>query len=554
MKSLFNPTTGWFGRFGRERSSWIVAGILLVMAVLGFGSMIGNSAIVDEVAHIPAGFSYIHYGDYRLNPEHPPLIKDLAALPLQLLNLKFPLGRPEWTTEVNGQWDVGRDLLYYLGNEASADTILFWARLPILLLALGFGAALYIICRRRFGVATALLALFFYALSPNIIAHATLVTTDLGASVFMFLAIVAFARFTGLPSKANMLLLSVAIAGAELAKFSAIILYPLLAVMTLLVVWVNPRPLSIWERLKNYFGGYFLASALSILWIWIYYFPQVRNMPADVQDRLITGSLAGSGQSSLAWALLGMNNLPVLKPLVQFLLGVALVFGRISSGNTTYFNGQVYSTGPQMYFPELFLVKTQVAFLVMMIVGAVFIMWQARTPKRRVQRLATHIRKHVLEWTLGVFIVFYFTISVTGKLDLGIRHILPIYTPLFVLTAIAVVKCWIYLNRHGKGVIAGIGFAALLLWYGASTVLAYPSYLSYFNEIIGGSNNADKYFADSSVDWGQDLLRFKTYVYNHPEIKHIAVDYFGGGEPAYYFCARRYDQSGQLVTDRKSDV
>jgi hypothetical protein len=91
-------------------------------------------------------------------------------------------------------------------------------------------------------------------------------------------------------------------------------------------------------------------------------------------------------------------------------------------------------------------------------------------------------------------------------------------------------------------------FAALLLWYGGSTVLAYPSYIPYFNEVVGGSANAGKYFADSSVDWGQDLKRLKAYVVAHPEIKHIAVDYFGGAEPAYYFCQRRYDMKGALVT------
>ena len=440
--------------------------------------------------------------------------------------------------------------MYYLGNDASADVILFWARLPILLLAVAFGIALYVICRRRYGEATALLALFLYALSPNYIAHATLVTTDLGASVFIFLAIAAFGRFMDLPGKANVLVLSLGLAGAELAKFSGFILYPLLGFMCLVVVIVSPRPRSIWERFKNYFGGYVGAAALSIVWVWVFYFPQVRNMPNNVQYNLISGALADAGQTSFDSVLHTLNGVVILKPLVQYLLGLALVYGRVSNGNVTYFNGQVSATGFQLYFPELFAAKTQVAFLILLLVAALAILWRAPSHRHPLKRVARHIRTHVLEWTLGVFAAFYFTISAIGKLDLGIRHILPIYIPLFVLVAITTIKIWRSAIARGKGFLATVFFGGLLAWYGASTVLVYPNFLSYFNEIFGGANNADKYFADSSVDWGQDLKRFKSYVDDHPQIKHIALDYFGGGEPAYYFCGRRYDLSGALVTNQ----
>jgi hypothetical protein len=87
-----------------------------------------------------------------------------------------------------------------------------------------------------------------------------------------------------------------------------------------------------------------------------------------------------------------------------------------------------------------------------------------------------------------------------------------------------------------------------MVWYGASTALAAPYFIPYFNEIAGGSGNAGQYFSDSSVDWGQDLIRLKHYVDAHPEIDKIAIDYFGGGSPDYYFCDRRYNDNGQLIT------
>src|SRR5580704_9539506 len=104
MQSLYNRIIGPSSKFVLRWNNYIAAAMLLLMFGLGLGSMLGNSAIVDELAHIPAGYSYLKYGDYRLNPEHPPLIKDIAALPLMFMNLKFPHNQPAWTTEVNGEW------------------------------------------------------------------------------------------------------------------------------------------------------------------------------------------------------------------------------------------------------------------------------------------------------------------------------------------------------------------------------------------------------------------------------------------------------------------
>jgi hypothetical protein len=240
-------------------------------------------------------------------------------------------------------------------------------------------------------------------------------------------------------------------------------------------------------------------------------------MPLPIQDHLIQGAIRDPKAHFLIDWLVNLNNYPLLRPAVQYLLGLAMVAGRVIGGNVTYFNGQVKADkGFLLYFPELFSLKTQVALL-------------------------------ILEWTLGTFAIFYFLVAVLGNLNLGIRHILPVYLPLFVLVALFSVRRLRDLRR-GPWARASIGvFAALMLWYGGSTVAAFPNYLSYFNEIIGGPTNADKYFSDSSVDWGQDLKRLKTYVTNHSEIKHIAVDYFGGGVPQYYFCQPKYDDNGRPV-------
>jgi Dolichyl-phosphate-mannose-protein mannosyltransferase len=553
MKSTYNRIISRVTDFVSDQHRYFAAAMLIVMFLLGITSMVGNSAIVDEVAHIPAAYSYLKLGDYRLNPEHPPLIKDIAAIPLQFMNLKFPTNSNEWLNEVNGEWDTGWDFLYNLGN--NADAILFWARLPILLMTVGFGAFLYWYTRRRWGTWTALLALFFYSFSPNFIGNGILVTTDVGASVFMFIGLVTFVRFADDPSESNVLLLSLALAGAQLAKFSGPLLYPFCLIVTFFIAGLSKKGGNWRDRLGLWSGGFILASVISVVWIYLFYIPPTFNMPTAVQDRLIAGSLIAPNMITISHVLVSVSQWHLgswafMKPLVQFALGLAMVAGRVVGGNVTYFNGQVSIESFKLYFPEIFALKTQVAFLILMLTGAGVMSWRffRRRPVRGWTRFRRHFMTHIPEWTLGGFAVFYFAVSIAGNLNLGVRHILPVYIPLFMVVAIFTVKFTRELAAtKWKQLAAGV-LVLLLAWYGGSTLWIHPSYLAYFNELIGGPANAENYFSDSGIDWGQDLKRLKTYVDANPQIKHIAIDYFGGGLPQYYFCQREYNQDGSLNT------
>lgn len=533
-----------------QRCHWFVAlAMLLVMLGLGLGSMAGDGPIYDEIAHIPAGYTNLHYGDYRFNPEHPPLIKVLAAIPLQFMDLQFPVNQPPWTGEDNAQWEAGWSFLYYLGN--NPGHILFWARLPVLLLAVGFGVWLYRFLLRRYGKAVGLLGLFFYAFSPNILAHARFVTTDIGSSIFIFAALVAAANFMDLPDRRRTVLLSLGLALASLAKFNALVLYPFLLVFITLGALARETPQTAPARLKLYLGRFVGASLLSVAWIWLFYLPFTWNMPVSVQQRIIAADIPNLPHT--AHALTALSGVPGLEPLVQFALGIAMVYSRVQGGNVTYFFGQVTDQSFRWYFPVLFVLKTQVAFLIFMVVVAAARAWVSLRQHGR--RLTHHILgvwldRHWLEVVLGVFAGFYMLVAVYGNLDIGLRHILPIYLPLFVLVAEGLLWLWrAYLVRWSGRGLAAAAAAGLLIWYGAATVWVYPSFLAYFNEFIGGPANAYNYFSDSNVDWGQDIVRFKSYLDNHPEIHQIAFDYFGGAIEQYYFCPRRYNPDGSLVTD-----
>src|SRR5262245_27445991 len=144
------------------------------------------SATSDEVAHLPAGYTYWTTRDFRLNPEHPPLVKLIAALPLLAIKPNLDLNWSEWKT--SQQYIFGYGFLY----TNDADRLLFWARLPMTLLATLGGLIVFLWARDMFGKASGLFALGLFAFSPNLLAHGMLVTTDVPVAVFKTLALYLF--------------------------------------------------------------------------------------------------------------------------------------------------------------------------------------------------------------------------------------------------------------------------------------------------------------------------------------------------------------------------
>lgn len=527
---------------------WVAAGLLGVMFGLAYWAMTGNSLTMDEQAHIPAGYSYVQYGDYRLNPEHPPLVKDIAGFPLLALMPEFPDTLPLWTTDVNAQWEAGKYFLFHLGNDA--DALIYWARLPILVITIVFGIWLYRFLLPRYGRAVALVTTGLFAFSPTFLAHSTLVTTDVAASMAFFLVLVAFAGFIRHLDGRHFWWLVGAMTLAQLVKFSALVVLAFLFVVAILVAVYSKRPATLAERMKAYVGRYVLAGVVSVAAVWAAYAPHVWAMPQSVQDRLISASIWTPGFSGLATWLTQINDVAVFKPLAQYILGILMVFGRVGGGNITFFNGEVANESFFWYFPEVFALKTQVAFLLVLFALVAYLVRRAWLARSRAwfTQLVDHARRHSFEWLLGGFAVFYMAVAMSGNLNLGIRHIMPVYLPLFVLVAIGAVRYGRLLmhKRFGR---LGVPVAAsvLALWYAASPISVAPSFLSYFNEVIGGPANAANYFTDSSVDWGQDLKRLKAYLEQNPQIKHLALDYFGGSVPEYYFCERLLGSDGKPV-------
>lgn len=220
-------------RDGSRILEWCVVGVILGgFLLLSLSLAWQEAAIFDERAHVAAAYSYVRYGDMRLNPEHPPLVKNLAGIPLLFQNLSFPIDSHEWRSGVNEQWEVGRLFVFGSGNDA--DRIMFWARVPIICVALLLGFFVFRWTKELAGTNAGLFALLLYAADPNIIAHGHYVTTDVGIAAAVFIAFYYFVRFLRRPTARNTVLFGVFLGIAELTKFSAVLLFPYFGFVILL--------------------------------------------------------------------------------------------------------------------------------------------------------------------------------------------------------------------------------------------------------------------------------------------------------------------------------
>lgn len=529
---------------------FVILSFVFVVSVLNAAK---DSAIYDETAHIPAAYSYLKFHELRLNPEHPPLVKDLAAFPLMFMKLNFDTTQSFWTESPDGQWDAGRSFLYVSKNDP--DRIIFWSRIPIVLLSLVFGLFIFFWARQLAGKLVGLFALTLYAFDPNILGHNHFVTTDLGIAAFMAFAFYFFMKFVKDPTWKNVAWAGLFLGLLQLAKFSSIIIFPIFAFAGIVypLVKINKdKTVANWKfKLKNlgeYVGKALLIFLISLLVVWLVYFLNFFHTPEDKYLQITNYVFSSSDyplQNSVLTAL-GKNNFT--RPLGEYALGMLMVFKRVAGGNGVYYLGQVASKAFLSYFPVVFLLKEPLASLFFMLFALIFGL--TNLGKRAVrafrsgaknawEKLADFLRTKIVYVSMFLFIVLYSYVSITGNLNIGFRHLFPILPFIYILTAKVVLDFVKNVNNKKGDMLLDLSFVFLIVFLISSAVFSYPSYTSYFNELAGGSQNGYRFVTDSNADWGQDLKRLKVFLDQHPEIGRIRVDYFGGGDPAYYL-GRKY--------------
>jgi hypothetical protein len=488
---------------------------LLLLVLLGeFAFSIRQQSLSwDEGDHIFAGYMSWKKADFGINPEHPPLVKALAAIPLLPMHLKVPDPKGLASFKDEAYFD-GRDFVFGNGGEAGADRIIFRARMAAATLSLLLGLLVFLAAREMFGDGAALFALALVVFEPNMIAHGAYVTTDMGISCFIFASIYAFYRYVKAPSVSRLIVLGLVSGLALASKHSGVLLLPFgLALIMTEILWPPPETRTNKRKVALRLTGAFLAaSTIAIVVLWAFYGFRYSARPGGMP---LNPSLA-----EYARGLKGVEPHVYLALARWHILPESYLFGMvdvrlISDSFSTYIFGKVYAKGVWFYFPAAFIIKSTAAFMSLLLLAGLAIV----TGKLRARREI---------FFLTIPPVLYLLIATGTGLNIGARHILPMYPFLSVLIGGAALAL-AHKDRRWAYVVG-----VLLAWHVVSSARAYPNYLAYSNEFWGGPANTYKYLTDSNTDWGQQLKAVKKYLDNRG-VKDCWFAYFV--EPSIHFSA-----------------
>lgn len=459
-----------------------------------------ESNIGDEPVELAAGYSYLKTGDFRLNAEHPPLAKILAALPLLALHPSLPLDSTFWTKAD----EYGFGMRFFEQNSSSIDTLLFTARLMSIFLTACLGLAIALWTRHAFGPGAAILALTLYAFDPTVTAHGHYVKNDVPVTLFCFLAVIAWCAFLTLPTPRRLALAGVLLGLAVATKFSALFLLPVLAILYAIRWWQRQKGLSLLHGI----GSMLAATALAALVVFLIYAALAWSHGVRLGgiDARVCHDLLDRNQTR-AMARLVSRGIPRVHP---FLEGLLIYVDHDTFGHPSYLLGMHGTEGWWYYFPVAFAVKTPAATQALLLLAGLLLLrgiWRAR------------IRAVAFPWfAVCVPAAIYAAFSLRSHLDMGIRHLLPIWPFIFILAAAAVTRVRF---RHRQ-----LAVAILVAGLAAESISICPHYLAFFNVLAGGPANGPAILADSNIDWGQDAKNLAAWLNAH-HISQVCLDYFG---------------------------
>jgi len=564
----------------REKS-FVAVILLLFWLVLG-ASLRDKSLAFDELLHATAGYSYWRYGDYGFQPENGNLPQRLAGLPLALGSYTPPAtDSPEWR---NSQAPVvGYNWLYERGNDAGRMAAS--GRAACGLLAVALGALVWAWSRRLFGPAGGAVSLLLYVLSPTILANGGLMTSDTAAALFLLAVTGAWwAMLQGL--SAGRLLGSALLAGGLfVSKASAVLIIPVVLVLAIARV-LDGRPLPLacgrWRCEVRSRARQALAFALAglahavvvVAVIWAFYGFRYSAFPSPAAgDRFLApweyvldqpNPFAGASRPPPVGAYHAIDFLrrhELLPEAWLYGFGDVLHSAKI---RRAFWNGEYSETGWPGFFPYTFLVKTPLSVFGVAAL-AVAAGWTSRKARVRADRdhggRAAWLQLYPT-LPLWALLAVYWLAAISSHLDIGHRHLLPVYAPMFVLCGAA--AAWLRRGKDrefapapesGAGVPPavsttaggdacatirwpGVMLCALLVLLAAETAWRFPNYLAYFNGLVRPAE-AYRHVVDSSLDWGQELPAARRYIAEHPEGAPYYLSYFGMASPAYYGISAR---------------
>jgi hypothetical protein len=375
-----------------------------------------------------------------------------------------------------------------------------------LLLGVALAWVIYVWSSELWGRRGGLFSLALACLSPTLLAHAGLVTTDLPSALGFSLALWSFWRFSREPGWARAAICGLFTALALLIKFSTLLLGPMLLLLGLTWCgWPGLRARERRQRLRWLATTLALIAAIAYLGLWAGY---GFRFAAAEPGYALNWSVVGLDEGPVAAAVHRAIDARLLPE--AYLYGLAYFLGG-AERRVAFLNGEESVVGWWYYFPEAFLLKTPPALLLILVLVGV-------------SALTRRGWRSFHGWYLVLPVLVYVSVSIQANLNIGHRHLTPLYPLAFVLAG-ALPRIWSGWSKRR------LALALLLAAYAISFAFATPRYLSYFNFLAGGSGGGWRYLLDSNIDWGQDLVRLADWMRRN-EVDEIDLAYFGTADPA----------------------
>ncbi len=537
------------------RSSTLVAILLaLLHGALAITAHIDKSPTFDEPIHLTAGYSYWLRRDFRLDPENGNLPARLAALPLLVLRPNFPAAESlSWQQLSVGQ--TSQRFFYRSGN--NPEQMLLAARMAMSVLGAALCLLIFFCSRQFFGIAGGLISESFAVFDPNLLAHGSLVTAD-AASAFFFCAATwsTWQMFRWVTAR-TLIVSILSVSGLFLTKFSAPV-FCFIAIILGAVRILSPEPVEIRfsavecefaarARKTALVAGLIAFSTIAlVLAIWAAFcfrFSALREagLPRNILNARWEALLIDQTGTGRAIAFARDHH---LLP-EAYLYGLAYVKTTLR-GRPAFLDGELSNYGFKSFFARAFIYKTPLSLFALVAAGAciAFARWRRRSITSGIALWKIAGRDLAKLTPIWAIIAIYSLFAFSSPLNIGHRHLLPIYPALF----IACGAC-----AHGvrfvsfRFAVALIGF--LLGWQLIDSFQTRPDYLAYFNQATGGPDNGYKHLVDSSVDWGQDLPALKTWLEENRaghNREQIYLAYFGTAQREWYgIAARELPENGR---------
>lgn len=473
-----------------------------------------DSQTIDEGSHLTAGVVYWRLGDFAFNNPHPPLVKLAAGWPL-LTQPDIRVDTNSWAWRTGNTRFIVDSILYRLPGLTGPQRYFFLGRLPVLAFWVGFGALVFLWARRRWGPWAGLLGLTVYLFDPNFLGHGHLINTDVPLAAMFFATFWAADRYFRSRRPKDLILLAVVFALAQITKFSAVILWPLLFGLGLIKLWYDRN--YRWRHWWTLVGTVTLSTALIV---WAAYGFEVKIL------KLPTTRFPAAA---------AVNNLRLPLPAGNYWRGLWYVVRHNEQGHDSALFGQRISQGNIAYFPVALAAKTPLLTL------GLFLLAMAIGTHRLIRRWSTLSwteRIPFETWIFGLPPLLYFLISLQSNLNIGLRHLFPIYPFMFLAVGSLVSVRWPRWQRWWRTGLAAAGLATV-----GVAVNAWPNTIAYCNALAGGTNGCHRVLLDSNLDWGQDVWRLRRYL-DEQRFARVRISLFTSIPPS-----RAYPETKPILLD-----